>query len=308
MTSTDEERLVVPTRRLGDSEIPAVVLGDHGFMRKFGSHLDDETVAQQMAEVLTRTNFGIAAGSGRLLRLADQARDRADRDAVVVHHTDIALRNRTGPLRYRRCGATLRAAFESRGMDVVADGVFSYLAGFSTEDRLSLEELDRLRVDRSGLEALEDRLSRHRPAFVTIGGDWLDMLLVAPAAGPALHALDETIQLVRSHGAAPLVTLYVGPMLDDCVLERGDGLMVPLGSKGTAMLPDQRSAERCLIRVDRPLVGMHVLDSGRTEPLVALQHASATALDVTALVIGASQPRTIEMLIRAARAHFEERS
>jgi hypothetical protein len=291
----------VPVRGLGSFEIPALFLGDHGFNEKFGSTLTDAEVRSGMELVVRRSNIGLAAGDERLLRLARQAEQAATLPVALMYHVDIPLGDRGGRLRYGTCGGTLRACFEERGFDPRGDPVFSYLGQFDVRHALSDDRLDAVRLDEAALDRLAENIETHRPDVVSVGGDWLDMLLLTGLDQLAAEGLAAMANLVAEFGTAFVVTVYVGALVNFVLPDRAVAALVPVNQSGAAMLPDRDAALDWMEKANRPFIGMHLM-SGASSPRAALIGAGVVDGDlVVGAVVGASTPLNIDGLLAAAR-------
>jgi hypothetical protein len=291
----------VPVRRLGSFDFPALFLGDHGFNEKFGSALTDAEVRSRMELVVRHSNIGLAAGDERLLRLARQAEQAASQPVALMYHVDIPLGDQRGRLRYGLCGSTLRACYEERGLDLRADPVFSYLGQFDPRDELSEDRLNNVRLNEAALDQLAEQVETYRPDVITVGGDWLDMLLLKRLDELAADGLAAMGNLAGAFGTALVVTIYVGPLVDFVLPETAVAALVPLNESGAAMLPDRVAALGWMAKADRPFIAMHLM-SGAASPRAALMRAGVVdGGSVVAAVVGASKPQNIDDLLIAAR-------
>ena len=291
----------VPVRGLGGFEIPALILGDHGFNEKFGSALTDSEIRSRMEYVVRRSNVGLAAGDERLLRLAREAEQAASKPTSLMFHTDIPLEVDGGRLRYGPCGSTLRACLENRGLDLRRDPVLSYLLEFDARNALSGHRLAELRLDRRALDRLADSIETHRPSAVSVGGDWLDMLLLAGLDDLAWEGLAAMEDLTAEFGAAFVVTIYVGALVNFTLPERAVAALVPFNRIGVAMLPSRDTAVGWMQTSNHPFIGMHLMNGAPT-PGDALVGAGLSDGElIVGAVVGASNPKNIDGLLAAAR-------
>lgn len=290
----------IPTRHLRDTPVPALFLGDHGFNSKFGSTLTDDQVRLRMQYAIQRSNIGLACGDGRLLRLARDAEEAARAPLTLLYHTDIPVQGGGGRLGYGPCGSTLRACMESRQLSPLEDPVLSYLVDFDPRDALTGDRLRALTLCAAGLELLATNIATHRPSVVSVGGDWLDMLLLAGLEELAMEGLAAIGDITASFGAGLIVTLYVGAVVD-FVLPRGAiGILVPFNQSGAAMLPDRATAIEWMERAGYDFLGMHLL-GGAPAPRTALMKAGvATPELIVSAIVGASRPTSIAALLDAA--------
>lgn len=291
----------VPVRDLGGFDIPALFLGDHGFNEKFGSSLTDSEIRSRMEYVVARSNLGLGAGDERLLRLAREAEQAASNSTSVMFHTDVPLENGGGRLRYGACGSTLRASLERRGFDIERDPVLSYLLEFDTRSALSHDQFADIRVDRRALDLLAEELRTYRPSAVSVGGDWLDMLLLSGLDELAWEGLAAVDDLTAELGIAFVVTIYVGPLVSFVLPERAVAALVPVNKHGVAMVPDRDTALGWMHATGRPFIGMHLM-SGAPDAVTALRGAGVVEGDlVVGAIVGASSPDNIDGLLAAAR-------
>jgi hypothetical protein len=294
----------VPSVRIGDRCVPRVVLGDHNFLAKFGSVMTDTEVTERMLEALKRAEVGLAAGEARCGYAAMEACRIAGRDtsATIVHHDDIAVRLRGQPLRYRRCAATLRTLLYGHGFLVDQDPVLAFLGDWSPGECLSRFELQSLDV---ASEFSADSVGRTAmsgpPALVTIGGDWLDLLLMAGLHSLATEAFSIVAGRARLVGAAVALTSYVGGLCPtsatEPLLEQSDAILLPFNESGHGMVPNASTALAWAASSGLPLLGMHLLAGGNTDIRRALKACAEAGVSVA--VVGASQVANIQLLTDA---------
>lgn len=298
------EPLRCATAHLGKAQVPTVYLGDNGFLKKFGSELSDDVVLERMTNVVRRSTLGLAAGDDRLLALARRAEQAAGRQVSLMHHSDLPLEMDGHRIRYRRCGSTLLAALRRRGISVRSDPVLRYLEQFDTADALSPDEVARLSLSSLGLDQFDYSNSFHRPDVVTIGGDWLDMLLVCGADELVAAGLTRMIEQSRASNAAVAVTLYVGALTSYDVPQTVDALMLPLNEDGVAMLPTRDDSVDWAMRQETSLIGMHVLGRHTRSVSDALHYFRRLTHNTGVAVIGASHPDNIEALLWAIETNY----
>ncbi len=290
----------LPLNDIGGAHIPALFLGDHGFLAKLGSELSDDEIHQRMLVALETGTVGLAGADERLLKLARAAEKSVGRPVTLMHHTDLMLKLGDTGVPYHRCAATLghvlRQTYEVHPAD---DTVLGFLERFSRRGPLGGDELAALTLDRSHLEQMQTLMEQFAPNVVTVGGDFLDVLLLS-GRSDLVH--DGLVELRRIVGGAVLVaTMYVAALVPAdtaAIAPLIDGFLVPVNSEGTAMLPDRDTAISWMEAATAPILAMHTMSSGIRSPQQALDFVYQ--LGVRAAVVGASRVSTIQDTIHAA--------
>lgn len=298
------ERDVVPRCTIGPASVPRLFLGDHGYLAKLDSSMTVDEVVESMRALRSTLPVGLSAGEPRVVDAALRAlHGRGCRDIMI--HTDLRATLGGQYIRYRDVAATMTAHLARFGTDLSKDPVlgFLYPAGRDGSDLTPAIEL--LDLDRTNAESTLADIDRAGPIVVSIGGDWLDLLLVLGRLELAITGLTEIAEAAAAQGAAVLLTTYFGAMLEQPALEPFlgivDGLLVPLNHAGYGTLPTLAEHLAWVDSVGLPVIGMHTLSGAATieEAFSWLDRPS-----VAALVIGAASPQHQEDLASAARAYF----
>lgn len=299
-------RSKIPRRVIGPASVPRLFLGDHGYLVKLDSSMTIDEVVESMRGLLSKIPVGLAAGEPRVVDAALCAlRGRAPRDLMI--HADVRVSLRGERIRYRHVAATMTTQLALRGLDMSADPVLNFLYEVGLEGRDLAPAAPHLQLESQNAESFIADINRAAPTVVSIGGDWLDLLLVLDRLDLALSGVAELANVATASGSAVLLTTYVGAMVEssviDALLGMVDGLLVPLNRAGFGTLPTL--AEHCewIASVGMPVVGMHALSGTATvdEALTLLDDPS-----VAALVIGASSTPHQAALASAARSYFDE--
>lgn len=215
------------------------------------------------------------------------------------------------PIRYRNCAATLLHALDELGVDVRTDPVLGFLDRVGTYGKvIDVQVRDELRLDDRALATLLGDIRRAQPDVVTIGGDWLDMLLLVCRHDLVVAGLRQVSVAAEEVGAALVLTTYVGGLIELTTILKVtalvDGVMVPLNRAQAAMLPNENALWNWITAIGKPVIAMHVL-AGGDDPLTALRHL-LTHPEVAVAVIGASSPVHQNVLAGAAGILFPEES
>lgn len=290
--------------QIGESSLPRVILGDHGFLAKFGSTMTDAEVETRMVEALSFAALGIAAGEARCGYAAARACRTAGRDtrSTVVHHDDVPLLLGGEPIRYRKCASTLLALLSSHGCDISQDLVLGFLTQWATSEALTGADLCSLQTaPELPANSPAATVAAGAPAVVTIGGDWLDLLMLAELYDLAAQAFSLVAARARRAGAAVALTSYVGglcpPAATAPLLTLSDAILIPFNRAGHGMVPDPNASLGWATSHGLPVLGMHLM-AGETDISHAL--SACAAADIKVAIVGASQKRHIRLLADAA--------
>lgn len=301
----------VPTCRVGNSRIPRLFLGDHGFLSKYGSRLSDSTVTARMKHALAQATVGLAAGEPRCLDAATEAFLDLGRPPHVLFHADVPLTVNGRRVRFSRCMSSLYVALRARVAGFAGDPVFGqFLSRFAAKRPLSTLEIDRIGVHEHSLEADLSRVIESRPCAVTVGGDCLDFLLASGRFDLVSEVMTRYRRATKESGSSLAWGTYVGCLTDSegqraAFGQSFDAIMVPVNLPGSGMLPNPASLLTWARRFEVPIIAMHPLASGVVpvrEGLAYLREEGA----VSVAVVGASTAAHIDDLANAARLTWEE--
>ena len=294
----------IPTSSVGSVSVPQLFLGDHGYLAKLDSAMTVDQVKESMRGMLSTASVGISAGESRVIDAALQALDGRGGERLMIH-ADIPAHLRNERIRYRHLAATTVERLASFGLNCAEDRVLGFLYEVGAQGMpIPLKHAGHLRLDEGALQSWERDIRRAKPSMVSVGGDWLDLLLLTGREDLAFDGITRIAGVARSIGAAVLATTYVGAIVPAAILpivQSVDGLLVTLNSFGFGMLPTGPAHLSWLRDVSKPVVGMHVLAGGST-PDSALNWLDVA--HVVALVIGASSESHQQVLAAAASRHF----
>jgi hypothetical protein len=287
----------------GGSEVPAVILGDNGFLRRYGSTLTITEISRRIRYALDRADIGISAGDERVLEAARRARA-----PWVLHHTDVAFQADGRKAHFGRSMATLHQLLKARAPEFPQTDKLmgAFVASFARN--IPYRSGAKFTMDSATTKRVRDRIHKYQPAMTTIGGDYLDALVALGAIDEARAALQPILAECRSAASIPVLTTYLAGLAESRDLLRiADGfaaVMAPLNEIGVAMPPDRDVVIDSLRRLGLPVVAMHVLAGGAIKPTPALQYALHRDR-AAAVVVGASSPEHISLLMTATRQIFE---
>lgn len=300
-------RVPIPTARIGRKVVPKLFLGDHGYLAKLDSTMTTEQVTASIARMVSLAEVGVTAGESRVVKAALAAMETTQPTAPLMIHGDLPLTLAGERLRYRRCAATLAKALGLAGLDFRSDPVlgFIYTVGVDAEPLDADADVTKIDYDAAQLNELVQDIVRSKPAIVTVGGDWLDLLLLLDPLGHGLRGLEILKAVAQNVGAALVLTTYIGALLSPSTASHLgrliDGLMVPINESGVGMVPDPRAHWRWIETTGLPVIGMHLL-AGSKDPLRALNWMESVPVDVA--IVGASSDDHQDLLVRAAAALF----
>lgn len=295
----------IPRRTIGPASVPRLFLGDHGYLAKLGSSMTVEEVAESMRGLLSAIPVGLAAGEPRVVDAALCAmHGRPRRDLMI--HADIRITLRGERIRYRHVASTMTTHLAMRGMDLSTDPVLDFLYKVGHDGSDLARVAAHLHLDSNNAASFTADIKRAAPAVVSIGGDWLDLMLVLGRFDLATTGVAELAKVASASGAAVILTTYFGAMVEpsaiDPFLNMIDGLLVPLNRAGFGTLPSLADHRAWIASLDMPVIGMHALSGAESvdEALTLLDEPF-----VAALVIGASSSQHQAALARAARSYFD---
>lgn len=284
--------------------IPRLILGDNGFLRRYGSALSIDEIADRMRYAIDRAAMGVGAGDRRVLSAA-----RRLPAPWVMHHTDIAFLADGRRAHFGRCMATLHRRLLTECPDFLnSDPLMgAFVCDFASHRPYEASSV--FGTNQAQMSRIAEVVSEHRPAMTSIGGDFLDALLALGALDAARDALETLLRACYDVGSTPVLTTYLAGIVEPDVLRALaldiPALMVPFNSRGIGMAPDRLTVLHRLETLSKPVIAMHVLGAGRMSPHEAL--AGVLANDcIAAAVVGASSRAHIDILADAA-AHIFNR-
>lgn len=296
----------VPLVTIGPATVPRVFLGDHGYLAKLDSVMSVTAVTESMSAMVSMASVGISAGETRVVDAALSAQRSHDPHPPLMIHGDLAVTAAGEKIRYRQCAVMTARSLASRGIDLRADPVLGFLytvsAGVTPLERFAAAGLT---LDAAALESLASDIRRARPAILTVGGDWVDMLLLLGRPDLIIDGLNCLRAVTAPLGSALVLTTYVGAVVDARLMaditNLVDGLMTPINDSGAAMLPHPEALWNWIMGAGLPIIGMHVL-AGAPEPQAGLHWLWTPP--VAAVVVGASSSAHQAALAAALAAAF----
>lgn len=286
--------------RQGDFPAPRLILGDNGFLRRYGSRLSIAEIAERIRFALELAQIGVGAGDERVLRAAYLAGA-----PWTLMHTDVSFRADGRRAHFGRCMATLGDFLERRAPGFVQrdDLMGGFIRRFARYRAYTPHAV--FEEDGQSLSRTVDLIARFRPPMTSIGGDYLDALLALGDIDVAQTMLDPVIDACRDAASVPVLTTYLAGLIPHAglvqVARRTDGVMVPHNAAGLGMPPDRETVRTSLSALGKPLIAMHVLGSGRLPVPEALDRIS-TESQVVSVVVGATSEAHIQSLVAAAQA------
>jgi hypothetical protein len=288
-TATQHRALV------SEQKWPRLVLGDHGFLQKYGSRLSTKEIQSRMRLGIDR-GVGLAAGDRRCLTLATRV---ARPNGFVLYHTDGRFL-----ASYRRChfGRTMATLGNTMKLThpqfLESDPIMgAFLTRYGDFRPYTLAEP--LQLDEDAFARDVDVVKRHTPRAVSVGGDYLDALLSLGRIDLVVDCFRQWSSVCEPMGASLIFTTYLAGVCDleslRSVAEFVSGLMVPLNVAGLGMLPDRETVTDRLTQVGRPVIAMHALGSGALHPEKALPPLFEMPF-VRGAVVGASSPEHIALV------------
>ena len=287
--------------------LPPVILGDHGFMRRYGSTLTDTEVVRLMTYALSIGLRMLSGGDFRLPCLIFEAfLGRGSKPRWMMHmDAEIVL---DGANVFARAIATLDQALLTQiGERARADRIMGpFLKSFSAQQPLAAADRRRVALDVAVVEEQCRIIIERRPEVVTIGGDATDFLF---ACGQ-MDLLDRLIARATIAAEQADTKVFLCSYIGSCWPEdlqalvarhRVAGLMVPANVAGHGMLPNAAAVRANLGALAMPIIAMHALAIG----VLPLESALRSVLDwpeITAVVVGASTEGHIRELAQFARS------
>lgn len=306
-------RFQMPTWRLATSTLPRLLLGDHGFLRAYGSDMTIREVGKRMEYALAKATMGVAAGDERCLRAARRIDRKVIGAVPVMYHTDISLLVGSHRVTLQRAMSSLYGTLGSRMQARVEQDaiVGSFLKEFQGCRVYGVHEIQILRLNQTDWHREALRIRTFRPAAVSVGGDFLDFAFAVGRYDLARSAFKQYRALCQELDIPLILTSYIGcASVAKWDLEVPpdlyDGLLIPLNSKGTGMLPDRDFLLEWARGRAKPVIAMHALGSGRIDVSDALRFVFRDA-GAAAAVVGASTPGHIDALVSAAAEVFLSR-
>jgi hypothetical protein len=274
------------------------VLGDHGFLRKYGSTLSAKDIEICM-RAAADAGMGLAAGDERCLKIAARV---AGSEGFVLYHTDARFFADDRRCQFPNTMATLRTAVQDTHPAFLDDdpimGAFldsySRFRPYRPSQRLALDERTL---------AVDGELARlNSPTAISVGGDYLDALIARGREDLVLDCLGAWANVCDQVGASLVFTTYLAGWMEQAVLAavvaEVAAVMVPMNAAGFGMLPDRDSVIARLADVGTPVIAMHPLGSGRISARKAVPPLLSMPL-VISVVAGASTPGHLDELITA---------
>jgi hypothetical protein len=283
----------LPTTAIGARRVPRVWVGDRAFLARYGERLTGSAATDLLGAALEVSHLGICAGDEPSLRAA-LATERTDLAGRLLYHTPNLLDLER--LDLRRCLGTLAA---------VAAGAPSAFERHRATPPLAAAELPAACTSAATIAGELARIRNARPAIVTAGGIWLDVLCAVGRHDEAQQVLRQLRDACAATGAAFAVLSYAGALVVPPVLLAGvaDAVVIPLNLAGYSMLPRPEPALAWARSLEVPVIGIHLLDRGRIAVGPALAHAFRDG-GVAAAVVGVGTAGHLDELVTAARATF----
>jgi len=294
----------IPRRTISGLSVPRLILGDHGFLRRYGSRLTSAQITYRMRSALVLGAVGISAGDERVLRAAARA------DAPwTLHHTDVAFLSDGRRGHFGRCMATLyERLITEHPRFVSADPLMGAFIMRFKRFR-PYESAMKLVNNPSASARIASIIQCYKPAMTSIGGDYLDAMLSLGKIDDAKAAIMPLLDACRQIESIPVLTTYLAAVLDPedlCALtDSFSALMIPMNDVGVAMLPCRDMVIRRINELGKPILAMHTLAAGLVDPAAALTTVLACN-HVAAAVVGATSLAHIEALMQAAHKVFDQ--
>lgn len=298
----------VPKAMLGAYEVPRLALGDHGFHSQYGRTLTEDQSVTLLGNTLSQASVGVAAGEDRCLRAAREVGRRLHQDVFLICHTDVPLTVAGQAADFGRCMASLLTALREQLPVCAAKDpiVGTFLHDFREYPHYLPAEIAAFEVPDQYWDQECARITAFRPKLLTVGGDYLDCILVGGRVELAVEVLRKYRQMCDRLMIPLVFTSYVAPFCwskvgTERLIAPCDAVMVPINSAGAGMLPNRRELLSWLGNVGRPAIAMHPLGSGRIDVLRALNYV-LNEVGVAAAIAGASTLEHITHLLQCARS------
>lgn len=281
--------------------IPRLILGDHGFLRKYGSQLPALEIRRRMEQAVAGGISGLSAGDVRVLTVATAVAEASKREIFVLHHTDVRFTADGRRANFGRCMSTIAesVAQVDEGFLRTDPLMGAFLAAYKRFRPYSAEQ--RFRADGDAVAHSVQLVASTSPSAISIGGDYLDVLTVLGRLDAARDAIEVLAEPFRRREQPVILTSYVLGVAGTEVLEYLDlidAVMVPVNPLGHGMCPSEASLQRQVSDLGKPLIAMHALAAGRIQPVPALTYVLG-ATGAHAAVVGASSPAHIDLLADA---------
>jgi len=258
-------------------EEPILYLGDRGFLKRYASPYSVQQVEEIARRVLTTSGLGMASGDWPTAKAVSSALGDGPR-ARHIYHSRFLLQ------------VTERATGQTVGVrQIQTNPAFYYEASgydFAADLQQIAEDIQIIRCCQPGL--------------VTIGGDWLDILL-AQREYTLLDAILQQMEAAIPAASRILLGFHLSAGFLRVLKERSfSGAAVPVNllNMQCATYSDylRRIQEHCR------LYAVHCLAGGDIPLAPALDYAFHH-IQVDACIVGATQPQHIEALT-ACEANF----
>ena len=299
-------RWSVPTCRLGNVLIPRLCLGDHGFLKRYGSHLSLEEIRLRMLYASSLASVGLAAGDQRCLKAARLVLP-GKASQPLLYHTDLPISLPSERIEFARCKATLYHALSKNGVPFLRhdDPLARYLTKFAPLPPYTTAEVKKLTITERAMTREIEKLHHFLPDVVTVGGDWLDFAFCVGRADLAIGTLSQLRRECALLRSPVVLVTYTGAltMSKDSVVPSPQlyaALMFTVNASGLGMYPNPTALLQWARDIGKPVIAMHALGVGRIPPLSALQYVFDEA-GVIAAVVGASSYGHIDELMAAGR-------
>ena len=287
--------------------LPAVILGDHGFMTLYGSRLSDSEIVSRMVEALEAGIPMLSGGDFRLGVLVVQAFAAHGAAPCWVKHLDAPLLIDARPLPFSRAmaslGAELVACLDGGALRDPIMGPF--LRPYVGVQALDAAQIRALQLDAFEVQLHVEAIAKLRPSIVTVGGDITDFLLASGRSDLLHTVLDRISAAAAKAGAGVFVCTYVGFAWPDTfrtIATRPDvrGVMVPANVAGMGMLPSAEESRTQCRSLGKSVLAMHALGIGTLSPRPALQELLDWP-EISAAIVGASSSAHIQELAAVRR-------
>jgi hypothetical protein len=294
---------MMAAEHLGSPAIPPLILGDHGFVRKYGSSMPVADIRRLMTFALDCGIRGLSAGDSRVLAAALVVAESRRPRPYVLRHADVGFLVNGRRPSFARCMATIALALNDRDRSFLSRDPL--MGSFLMRYRRfrPYERGDTIQPDPIWRAGVLGSTGEAGPSAVSVGGDYLDALLVLGAAEPVLDEICALAATLHTRGKSIILTSYVlgaaGAASLAEVAFAFDAVMVPLNRQGLGVFPSNEEVRRELAAFGKPTLAMHALGSGAIPPKEALEYVFVEAKAATA-VVGASSAEHITCLAAAA--------
>lgn len=302
----------VPQFIVGGQRFPRLILGDHGFLVRYGSKLEPHEVIERIRFALSLASCGIAAGDESCLRAARISFEQNVNETALVYHTDIALVLDAAPVEFERCMSSLIVLLEREVSGFLERDpiIGSFLRPFRPYIPYTAVDAVTLDINRPLWEEEKSRIRHFHPKLITVGGDYLDFALAVGRYDVALTAI-RAYRFLSTELEIPLaIALYTGPLTISAKTatfpnDVFDAVMIPLNLAGLGMVPDRDSLLSWARKFKKPLIAMHPLGSGSININDALTFVFSEE-NASIAIAGASTYEHIHELILASRTVLEK--